>query len=346
MNNTKVAIIIAFNAWNELVTNVTIEFLKSIVEKTTYPVYEIILYENNSKPELLKKVTDYLGMVKTERKMNNCTRVTMISPKITDKLWWYNMSREYNDAIKFTDAEILAFMNNDMRIIDGYWLSNCVERLDKNKDIGMICPHTSITFGNIIGCPECPFSNIKRKEHDGLYSCLFTDGCLKRFQPQDKMWFREWAPMGAYVVARNVFEKVGMHDPQIDLHAQDLSIVLRFEMAGYRTAVAIDSLVDHYNETGHLTLDFIARDGTNDYDNRSIHAYKAIYDCMSSSGNDKLRALHPDLVRDIGRWYNDYWMKYSKEKMDLYNQWVEEHKREWENTEINKLRQIVKATVW
>jgi GT2 family glycosyltransferase len=336
----KAAIIIAFNAWNDLVTNVTIEFLKSIVEKTTYPSYEIVLYENNSKPELLKRITDYIEGIKNKRDMHNCKRIIMINP--VNGSWWYNMSREYNDAIKFTDAKFLAFMNNDMKIIDGYWLSNCIRRLEENKDIGMMCPHTSITFGNIIGCSKCSL----RHENINLYSCLFNEKCSKRYQPQDKIWFREWAPMGAYVVYRDVLEKVGMHDSQIDLHAQDLSIIIRFEMAGYKTAVAMDSLVDHYNERGHLTLDFLAKDGTDNYDNRSIHSYKTIYDYLNLPANDKIRLLHPGLVKDFKRWYNDFWKKCSKEKMDSYNKWVEEHREEWKNTEIGKLRHKVKVTTY
>jgi GT2 family glycosyltransferase len=336
----KAAIVICFNVWNDLVANVTIEFLKSIVEKTTYTSYEIVLYENNSKPELLKRVTDYIEGIKRKREMHNCKRIIMISPIISP--WWYNMSREYNDAIKFTDSKILAFMNNDMKIIDGYWLSNCVRRLYENENIGMMCPHTSITFGNIIGCSGCSLKHENKK----LYSCLFDEKCLKRYQQQNKIWFREWSPMGAYVVRRDIFEKVGMHDPQIDLHAQDLSIVIRFEMAGYKTAVAMDSLVDHYNERGHLTLDFLAKDGTNNYDNRSIHSYKAVYDYINLGKNDKIRLLHPGLVKDFKRWHNDFWMKRSKEKMDAYNKWVYEHKEEWKNTEIDKLRQKVKVTTY
>jgi glycosyltransferase involved in cell wall biosynthesis len=334
----KVAIIIAFNAWNSFVTEETIKFLKSVIEKTVYPDYEIILFENNSKPELLKMVTDYLEDLKRNRKLHNCKKVILINPIVdSEKYWWYNMSREYNDAIQFTDAKVLAFMNNDMEVVNEYWLSNCVRRLygDGNGDggennIGMICPHTTMTYGDIIGCNDCSLRNGSEP-----YVCLFTNGCLKRYQPQEKVWFREWSPMGAYVMRRDVLERVKMHDARVDLHSQDLSIIFRCEIAGYKTAVAMDSLVEHYHGNGHLTLDFIALNGTDDYNNRAIHSYKIICDCIND--NPKLAILHSGLDIAMRKWYNDYWMMYNKEKMDSYNKWVEEHNNEWKNTNLNEL---------
>lgn len=331
--NKKAAIIICFNAWNEISTNVTIDFLKSIIEKTDYPDYEIIIYENNSKIDLFKKIFDYINGIN-----NIC--IKMISP--VNKVW-YNMDREYNDATKITDAEIFIFANNDMKVINREWLTNVVKWLE-NDSIGMVCPHTNITYGNFFNCKECLLDKRQRKEIEErnkeekkgkkgreikYYSCLFTEGCTRRFQNNSHvLWYREWPSMGIYACTRRTLEKIGMHDTNMDLHGQDMSIMLRFENAGFKITVAMDSLIEHYGDTGHLTLDYIARDGSDDYDFRSIHSYKQTYDYLKQ--NPHILDIHLPLKAEWDKWYNDFYINpNSSFKRKEYNKWVELHKDDW-----------------
>lgn len=322
----KAAIIICFNAWNETSTNVTIDFIKSIVEKTDYPDYEIILYENNSNIDLFKKIFDYINGIN-----NVC--IKMISP--INKVW-YNMDREYNDATKITDADIFIFANNDMKIINREWLTNVIKWLENDCSMGMVCPHTNITYGNFFNCKGCSLDKRQKKEIEKgkevkYYSCLFTEGCTRRLQDDSHtLWFREWPSMGMYACTRSALEKIGMHDTNMDLHGQDMSTMLKFENAGLKVAVAMDSLVEHYGDTGHLTLDYIAKDGSSDYDFRSIHSYKHTYDYLKQ--NPHILDIHIPLKMVWDKWYNDFYINpNSPFKRDEYNKWVEFHKDEWSN---------------
>jgi GT2 family glycosyltransferase len=314
----KAAIVICFNAWNDLSTDTTIDFLKDIFEKTNYDNYEVILYENNSKPELLKKVFNYINSISTRK-------IVLISP--VNKVW-YNMNREYNDATKITDAEIFVFANNDMKIINEDWLKNAVKWLYSDSSIGMACPHTNITYGNFFGCEKCPL--VETEKEGKYYSCLFTKGCTKRFQDNSQvLWNREWPSMGIYICTRETLEKVGMHDTDVDFFGQDMSTMLKFENAGFKVVVAMDSLVEHYGE-GHLTLDYIARDGSNDYNFRAIHAYKNISEYLKQ--NSRMSALHVSSRIEWDKWYENNYINpnppFSREE---YNKWVELHKDEWSN---------------
>jgi hypothetical protein len=157
--------------------------------------------------------------------------------------------------------------------------------------------------------------------------------------------------MGIYVCYRDALEKVGMHNPEIDLHAQDLDTILRFEMAGYRPVVAMDSLVEHYGGTGHQTLDVIASDGTSDYDFRSIRAYDVIYGYIYRPENVlRIKELHPLLVNALDKWRKEYWNDtngvFNFEKRELYNKWVEWHRDEWKNGSLEKLKKKVEIIVY
>jgi len=103
--NTKVAIVMCANFWNKTATEITMDFIDSIIEKTRHPNYEIIIYENNSDPELLEKFYSFI-----DKASLNC-KITTIIPfhKV-----WFSFNKFWNQALEFTDAEILVMTNNDM----------------------------------------------------------------------------------------------------------------------------------------------------------------------------------------------------------------------------------------
>lgn len=314
----KAAIIINFNAWTELSTNTTISFLKSIIEKTDYPDYEIILYENNSNTEFLKRVFNYINTI-------NKVCIKLISP--INKVW-YNMDGFYDDATKITDAEIFVFSNDDMKIINNEWLSNAIKWLESDNNIGLLCPHTNITYGRVLPCKRC--SLIEFEKHKRLFSCLFTEGCIKKHQPEHKLWYRDWGTMGIYICSRENLKKVGMHDRNFDYTGQDLAIILRFENYGFKNVVAMDSLVEHYGDHGHLTQGYISDDGTSEYNFRAIHAYKNINEYLNN--HYVVSTLHPHLKIEWNKWNEDFYMNSNPSfSRDEYNKWITLHNSDWNN---------------
>jgi glycosyltransferase involved in cell wall biosynthesis len=86
--------------------------ISSIIDKTTYKPYEIIVIDNNS-DEL-----SCLNYLETLEKNNICQVIRDKKP--------FNFSRINNAAVPYAQGEILAFVNNDIEFISPEWLTEMV----------------------------------------------------------------------------------------------------------------------------------------------------------------------------------------------------------------------------
>ena len=84
--------------------------LKSVIEKTTYKNYEIIVVNNNSKE---KETFDLFEKYKQEYK----------NFKVMEANYEFNYSKINNEAIKECNGEYICLLNNDTEIISGEWLT-------------------------------------------------------------------------------------------------------------------------------------------------------------------------------------------------------------------------------
>ena len=108
-NNEKVSIIIPMKDKADITRNC----LESIINKTTYSNYEIIIIDNNSSEEETFKMLDYY-----KNKYNNI-KVKRIETE-------FNYSYLNNEAVKIAKGDILCFLNNDTEVIDSNWLDEMV----------------------------------------------------------------------------------------------------------------------------------------------------------------------------------------------------------------------------
>ncbi len=109
-NPPKVSIIIPTKDQVEIL----VQGIDSIRNLTTYSNYEIIIVNNNSKkPETLQQLEAY--------KSEGITVLDYPHP--------FNFSVINNFAVKHAKGEILAFLNNDLSIIDGQWLEEMVSQV-------------------------------------------------------------------------------------------------------------------------------------------------------------------------------------------------------------------------
>jgi GT2 family glycosyltransferase len=84
----------------------------SIIRKTSYKNYEIIVVNNNSND---KKTIEYLGTI---MQLNNINVIEYNKP--------FNYSAINNFAVKFAKGEVLVLLNNDTEVINDDWLRELV----------------------------------------------------------------------------------------------------------------------------------------------------------------------------------------------------------------------------
>jgi glycosyltransferase involved in cell wall biosynthesis len=101
--------------------------IESIVEKTTYPSYEILVIDNQSTcPDTLA----YMRQLETDAKNQGRIRILTYDHP-------FNFSAINNYAVKQAQGEILALINNDIEVINGDWLSEMVSHAVRT-DIGCV----------------------------------------------------------------------------------------------------------------------------------------------------------------------------------------------------------------
>ncbi|MFP3256956.1 MAG: glycosyltransferase [Candidatus Nanopusillus acidilobi] len=115
--------------------------ITSIINKSTYKNYEIIIVENNSKEKKTFEYYEYL-----QNKYNN---IVLLEWK--DK---FNYSAVNNFASKYANGDILLFLNNDTEVINENWIEEMLMYAQR-KDVGAVgaklyYPDDTIQHGGVI----------------------------------------------------------------------------------------------------------------------------------------------------------------------------------------------------
>ena len=97
--------------------------ISSILSKTKYKNYEIIIVNNNSSE------TDTFEYFESLSKYKNI--------KIIEDNKSFNFSRINNDAVKYASGEYFAFLNNDLEIITHEWLNEMLSHASR-KNVGAV----------------------------------------------------------------------------------------------------------------------------------------------------------------------------------------------------------------
>ncbi|ONI47976.1 hypothetical protein AN644_03195 [Candidatus Epulonipiscium fishelsonii] len=97
--------------------------INSILEKTTYKNYEIIIVENNSTSSSIKKYYKYL------RKNNNI--------KIVRWTGEFNYSAINNFGVKFATGKYYILLNNDIEVITPNWIEEMIMYCQR-EDVGIV----------------------------------------------------------------------------------------------------------------------------------------------------------------------------------------------------------------
>lgn len=210
LNNYKVSIIIPNKDHKEDLETC----INSIIEKTAYKNYEIIIVENNSKE---KSIFDYYKSLQT---YDFIKIITWNKP--------FNYSAVNNYAVKHSNARILLFLNNDTEVITPNWLEEMIS-FTQRKDVGIVGAkllykdNTIQHGGVIIGIGGVA-------GHAFKYFNIDDDGYFGRLKIVQNLS----AITGACLMIRKeVFEEVGGFDEGYPVAFNDIDLCMKVRDKNY-----------------------------------------------------------------------------------------------------------------
>jgi GT2 family glycosyltransferase len=194
--------------------------LTSIVEKTSYPNYEIAVVDNNSREE---ETLEYL------RSINKRRNIRVLNYKRP-----FNFSSINNFAAKNVDSEFLLFLNNDTEVISNEWLSAMLEHAQR-KEVGavgckLLYPDNSIQHaGVILGITGIPGQRgVAGHSHKYL-----PDGFHGYFGRPHIIHNLSAVTAACMMMRKEVFEEVGSFDEKLTVAFNDVDLCLRIRENGY-----------------------------------------------------------------------------------------------------------------
>lgn len=201
--------------------------LKSILEKSTYKNYEIIIIDNNSKEE---KTKNYF------KKIKNVKNISIYSYPFE-----FNFSKINNFAVSKSKGDILLFLNNDTEIINNDWLERLLEHILR-KDVGLV------------GC-KLLFPN-KKIQHAGVvlglgglagHAFYKEDiNTTKYFNSANIIRNYSAVTFACAMTKKNIFYEVGGLDENLPYNFNDIDFCLKVLQKGYLIIYTPYSLLYHY----------------------------------------------------------------------------------------------------
>ncbi len=192
--------------------------LASIIDKSTYENYEILVVENNSQEDLTFR---YYDMLRTNPRM----KVLYYEEE------GFNYARINNFAAEQAGGEYLLFLNNDIEIITPEWMEEML-MFAQREDVGAVgaklyYPDNTIQHAGVVvgmGADRCAGSPHHRFARDNV-------GYIGRL-----CYAQDFSAVTAacMLVSRKVFHSVGGFDERFAVAYNDVDLCMAIREAGYK----------------------------------------------------------------------------------------------------------------
>jgi glycosyltransferase involved in cell wall biosynthesis len=187
----------------------------SILKKTSYAAYEVIIVDNGS---VEAETHNYFEMLKGD------SRVRVIQDQLP-----FNFSRINNDAVKVARGELLGFLNNDLEVINAEWLSELVAQAAR-PEIGAVgaqlwFPSNLLQHGGIVlGIGGVAGHNHKgrRRGDPGYFNRIILPQNLSA------------VTAACLLMRRSIFDEIKGFDQDLEVAFNDVDLCLRVGAAGYQ----------------------------------------------------------------------------------------------------------------
>lgn len=199
--------------------------LSSLLSKTAYSYFEILLVNNGSKEKRTKR---YLESIRDPR------------IRIIDYPFEFNYSVINNEAVKQSKGDYILFLNDDTEICEPAWLTDMLGYASK-KEIGFVGARLIYGNGTI--------------QHVGVQTKVGMVYHYDRFKPMassgyygiDQLSHESMAVTGAcMMIQKDKFIGLGMFDPQFKVCYGDVDVCLRAFDSGYTNVVCMTSTLFHH----------------------------------------------------------------------------------------------------
>lgn len=202
--------------------------IDSLIAKTSYPNYEILIVDNQSKEASAK---EYL------RQLNRQPNIQVLSYNKP-----FNYSAINNFAVKYAKGDLINLLNNDVEIINPSWLDEMVSHATR-PDVGCVgaklyYPDGRIQHGGVIV---------------GLSGCA---GHSHKFYPRDSTGYMNRlictqnysAVTGACLMLRKTLfmEVGGLNEKDLKVAFNDVDLCLKVQALGYRNVWTPWAELYHY----------------------------------------------------------------------------------------------------
>ncbi|MDD5396687.1 MAG: glycosyltransferase family 2 protein [Candidatus Moranbacteria bacterium] len=203
-----ISIIIPFKDKIELLQ----KCLESILQKTSYENYEVILVDNNSVEE---KTDEYLKRFANNEKIKNL-----------DYADQFNFSAINNFAVKHAKGEYLLFLNNDTEVISENWLEEMLKCFEDEKvgavGVKLLYPNGAIQHAGVM---------LEEKRLAIHAFRTWKEEEIKFDEP------REWGAVTAacMMTRKDLFEKIGGFDEKnLPIAYNDVDYCLKLRDLGHK----------------------------------------------------------------------------------------------------------------
>lgn len=289
--NPKISILIP----NKDGINYLSKCITSILERTTYNNYEIVIIENNS---TTTEIFEYYKEIEKDERI----RVIQFE---TD----FNYSKINNFGVTHCTGEYILFLNNDIEVITPDWLENMLGHCQRDG-IGAVgaklyFENNTLQHGGVVigmhGIADHIHATLPRSE-PGYFAHAFLT--------------RDASAVTAacIMISAKVFAEVGGFDEKLKVAFNDIDLCLRIVSAGYRIVWNAETELYHYES---VTRGY---DDTSEKHKRLINECKYIgkrWEKILSEG-DKM--YNPNLSMN----YNNYIIREIKEP-DPVKQYLPKH---------------------
>ena len=203
----------------------------SILGKTTYPAYEVVLVENNSQDARTFELYDELA------RQDERVRMVVWEPPEPGT---FNYSALVNFGVAHATGELVVLLNNDTEVIEPRWLEEMAGCLMR-PEVGVV--GAKLLFGDGL------------IQHVGMIANPDGDYChVCQNLPQDALGPSYAAMMpGDYsmvtgacqMVSRALYNSLGGYDEELAVGFNDGDFCLRAREAGYATTVCAHAVLRH-----------------------------------------------------------------------------------------------------
>ena len=202
--------------------------IESILEKTTYPEFEVIVVDNGSDDGA---TLAYFAELETE------SRIRVLRDEGP-----FNYSALNNAAVKLARGEVIGLLNNDLEVISPEWLSEMVS-LAVQPGIGAVgaslwYPNDTLQHGGVI----LGIGGWAGHAHRG-----FAKGCHGYFGRMSLVSEFSAVTGACLVVRKQLYEQVGgLNESDLPIACNDVDFCLRLREQGFRNVWTPYAELYHY----------------------------------------------------------------------------------------------------